>query len=271
MFPVKHLFIGRLLLAALLGLALPVSPVSAESLRHITESGRLRVGMAVFQPWVMPAATGDHIGFEVDVARALADDLGVALEIVPTAWEAIIPALLDGRFDVIVSGLSITPERSRRIDFSLPYAHSGLELAANRVLAGGMDSLADFNRAEVVIAVRRGAAALAGVAEYLPQATVRFCEPEAACIEAVRSGRAHAWAGAAPGPTFAALDHPAALVAPLELPFARSDEAIGVRPGANTLLETLNRWIRDRKASGWLRTRHDYWFKGRDWADRLDR
>ena len=55
---------------------------------------------------------GELIGFELDVGRKLAEDMCVEVEFVPTAWDGIIPALVAGKFDVIISGMSVTPHHS---------------------------------------------------------------------------------------------------------------------------------------------------------------
>ena len=99
---------------------------------------------------------GIFIGFEVDVSQAVADDMGVELEIVPVAWDGIIPALLAKKFDVIIGGMSITPERNLKVNFTHAYDESGLDMVANRKLAAKMKTLEDFNDDDVVFALRRG-------------------------------------------------------------------------------------------------------------------
>lgn len=77
---------------------------------QIEQSGTLRVGMSTFAPWAMRDKQGALIGFEIDVARRLATDNGWQVEFVPTAWDGIIPSLLAKKYDVIIGGLTITPE-----------------------------------------------------------------------------------------------------------------------------------------------------------------
>ena len=82
-----------------------------ETLAELRERGALKVGFSTFPPWAMQSADGEWIGFEIDVARELAKYLNLKLELVPTAWAGIIPALLTGKFDVIIAGMSVIPER----------------------------------------------------------------------------------------------------------------------------------------------------------------
>jgi len=78
--------------------------IAAESIiEQVAKRGTIRVGMDVFVPWAMKNKKGELIGFEIDVARQLAEDMGVKVEFVPTKWSGIIPALIAGKFDVIIS------------------------------------------------------------------------------------------------------------------------------------------------------------------------
>ena len=63
--------------------------------------GVLRVGMSAFIPWAMQDKSGNFVGFEIDVANRVAQDMGVEAEFIPTKWSGIIPALLTGKFDII--------------------------------------------------------------------------------------------------------------------------------------------------------------------------
>src|SRR5258708_35725643 len=79
---------------------------------EVKKRGVLRIGLSTFVPWSMRDKKGDLIGFEIDVANKVAADMGIQTEFIPTAWDVIIPALLAGKFDVIISGSSITPQRN---------------------------------------------------------------------------------------------------------------------------------------------------------------
>ena len=99
--------------------------LSSESvIESIKREGVLRVGLSLFKPWSMRDKNGNLVGFELDVARKLADDMGVEIEFQPTSWDGIIPALVSGKFDVIISGMSITPARNLTVNFSDPYTLS---------------------------------------------------------------------------------------------------------------------------------------------------
>ena len=73
-------------------------------LETIKKRGSIKVGMSTFVPWAMRDKNGELIGYEIDVAKRLAEDMKIKAEFVPTAWDGIIPALLAGKFDVIIAG-----------------------------------------------------------------------------------------------------------------------------------------------------------------------
>jgi polar amino acid transport system substrate-binding protein len=81
------------------------------------------VGLSTFVPWAMRAKSGELIGFEIDVARKLAEDMGVEVEFQPTAFDGIIPALIAKKFDLIITGMALKPKRNLQVNFSRPYAY----------------------------------------------------------------------------------------------------------------------------------------------------
>ncbi|MEN8686469.1 MAG: transporter substrate-binding domain-containing protein, partial [Desulfuromonadales bacterium] len=98
--------------------------VRQSTLEQIVGKNRMRVGFSTFVPWAMKDKQGGYTGYEIEVARQLAKDMGVEVDFVPTKWSGIIPALLTGKFDIIIGGMGITPERNLKVNFSDPYEYS---------------------------------------------------------------------------------------------------------------------------------------------------
>jgi len=242
---------------------------AAGVLETIKKRGAIRVGMSTFVPWAMRDKNGELIGYEIDVAKQLAEDMKVKAEFVPTAWDGIIPALLAGKFDVVIGGMSITPERNLTVNFTLPYANSGIHLVANKELAAGFKSLEDFNKPDVVLAVRRGATPATVAKRLMPKATLRQFDEDALALQEVLNGKAHAFITSTPTPAFEALKHPDKLFLPIPEPFVQGAEGFALRKGDPDALNFFNNWILLRQQDGWLKDRHDYWFKTRDWATRV--
>ncbi len=239
-------------------------------LEQVLQRGVLRVGFSTFVPWAMQDKKGEFIGFEIDVARRLAKDMGVSVQFEPTQWSGIIPALLSGKFDIIIGGMSIQPQRGLKVNFSIPYEYSGMSLVADRLKAGRFKSLADFNRPEIILAIRQGTTAVDAANKYMPKAQQRLFDQEAQTIQEVLGGRAHAVVASDPFPAFQALKYPDKLVLPLPEPFTREPIAFAVRKGDQDFLNFLDGWIRMVGDEGWLAERHHYWFRTDAWKDQVE-
>ena len=244
--------------------------LTAESaLEQVLKRGVLRVGMSTFVPWAMKDKTGKLIGFEIDVATRLAKDMGVKVEFVPTKWAGIIPALLTGKFDVIIGGMGILPERNLKVNFTVPYDYSGMSIVAHKELAAGFKTLEDFNRPDVVIAVRLGATPVAAAQKFMPKAQLRKFDDESQAVQELLNGKAHAVVASAPMPAFQAVKYPDKLFLPLKETFTKEPIGFALRKGDVDTLNFFNNWITVVHAEGWLAERKRYWFEATDWESQL--
>lgn len=105
----------------------PAQPQTPPSLSTLPDPGytALRVGIAPNYPPLTFKQDGRIRGVEVDLARQLSRDTGIRTTVVEVAWGDLIPALLDGRIDVIMSGMSMTKERAEKVAFAQPYMRVG--------------------------------------------------------------------------------------------------------------------------------------------------
>ncbi|MDI3335733.1 transporter substrate-binding domain-containing protein [Defluviimonas aestuarii] len=244
--------------------------LSSESvIESIKERGVIKIGLSLFVPWSMRDKNGDLIGFELDVGRQLAEDMGVDVEFVPTAWDGIIPALVSGKFDVIISGMSITAERNLTVNFSDPYAFSGLTILANKSMTEGF-AFEDFNKPEVTFAARRGATPVQVIGRLFPNATLLQFDEDGAATQEVLNGNAHATMASEPTPSREARNYPETLYVPFDQVWDARGEAFAYRKGDPDATNYFNNWIGTRWRTGWLKERHDYWFKGNEWESMVE-
>jgi polar amino acid transport system substrate-binding protein len=235
----------------------------------IKKRGVMRIGVSTFVPWAMRDKKGELVGFEIDVAKKVAEDMGVKVEFVPTAWDGIIPALIAGKFDVIISGMSIRPSRNLTVNFTAPYAHAGLQIAASKKAAANW-KLEQFNGASVKIACRRGSTACSEGMTLFPKAQFLQFDDDAQSFQETINGNAHAVLSSAPKPQFWTIQQPDALYRPTLENLTTTNEAFALRKGDPDAVNFFNNWILTRSTDGWLKERHHYWFNTMDWRDQVE-
>ena len=275
-FSLLHLLVIVALVIGLAGVAqagkIQNELVAESTLTEIQKRGVLRVGFSTFIPWAMPDKTGKYIGFEIDVMTKLAEDMGVEIEFVQTKWSGIIPALLTGKFDVIIGGMAMTPQRNLKVNFTMPYNYSGLVLAANREACSSFNptKLEDFNRPDVIFAERIGSTPVQFIKRMLPKAQIRLFDDQAQAYQELRNGKAHAIMGDAPRPTFEAAAYPETIYQPLgSEKLTHEPISFALRKGDPDWLNYLNNWITFQHSKPWLKERDHYWYGTREWEDQI--
>ena len=127
------------------------------ALDRIIETSTLRVGMSGSQPpFNMKARDGAPMGLEVDLANALAAAMKVELQIVEMPFADLIPALENGDVDLVMSGMTITADRSRRVSFVGPYAISGKSILTTSAALARIDDADDIDQSKVRMAALKG-------------------------------------------------------------------------------------------------------------------
>lgn len=183
--------LGGALLTACATLAVGMAPAaSAETIDQVKQKGELTVGMLVdFPPYGIMNTENQPDGYDADVAKLLAKDLGVKVKIVPVTGPNRIPYLLTDKVDVLVASLAITPERAKQVQFSHPYS------AAQIVVFGGKD-LKIFGPEGLSgkkIGVARASTQDIAVSKIAPKdADIRRFDDDASAMQALLSGQVDA-------------------------------------------------------------------------------
>ncbi len=233
---------------------------SIDTLATVRLRGTLRVGIAANDPAVMHDAKDQPVGLSIDIARKLGEDMGVQVEFVETSWSHIVPDLLNRHFDLIVSGMWVTPARALVMNFTHPTASEGVYLFANQKLAAGKKSTAEFNQPGVKLVVYGGTMQELLAKRDFPNATLVVVTGDENHLTPVIEGTAHA----ALVPTFAPgavlTAAPDSLFLPLgETPVASTSTAIAMRKGDPDMLNYLNTVLEFHRQSGWLAERVRHW------------
>jgi len=232
--------------------------------------GTLYVGMTLIVPWAMRNKNGEFIGFEIDVAQRLAGDMGVKVEFMPTDYPDLIPALQAGDFDIIISGLGITPSRNLLVNCTQPYNSYVLGIAVNRQQLPEVSSVDDLNKSEIFIA-RRGFDTESIRKQYFPLARCHRFDDDADGFRATLSGKTHAVMTLEPKPRFITAQHPNVLYQPPALQTLKTyHAAFELNKGDPDSLNFYNNWIFLRNNDGWLADRRAYWFESIEWFSEIN-
>ena len=111
------------LITTLLGIVLSQAAM-ADKIRIATEGA--------YPPFNMKNSKGELIGFDVDIAKALCEQMKADCKIVAQDWDGIIPGLLAKKYDAIIASMSITPERQKKVSFTDPYYSNYLRFIAKK-------------------------------------------------------------------------------------------------------------------------------------------
>lgn len=255
------------IIRSLLLLAVFVSPLAqADAMDDILERGTLRVGISEFVPWAMPAKRGGHVGYDVDLARKIAKDMGVSAEFKLYEWKDILAALESGEIDMVANGIVVTPQRALRISFTDPVAMSGAGMATNTEMTKDIDNLQQLNDPDIVIATVTGTFSEGIARSIFPNAEIHSRTSKDDAEKELLDGQAHAYISSLPAVRFLVANNSDTIDLPLSDPIVGWAEALAVSKGEQELLNFLNAWVTARKADHWLDATRDYWFDSRDWT-----
>ncbi len=140
-------------------------------IQRIIESGELRVGLTGDQPPLnVRNKRGDIVGLEIDIIGALAESMGLAVRLVPRPFAELLPALERGDVDLVISGMTITPERNARVAFAGPYFISGKSLLTKDPAIANVRNMAVLDDESRTYAALAGSTSADFVAKRLPKA-----------------------------------------------------------------------------------------------------
>jgi polar amino acid transport system substrate-binding protein len=239
------------------------------TLNQIIKRGELRVGMELgYAPFEMKSKSGKIIGFDVDIAQSMADAMGVKLRLVAIDWNGMTPALLTEQFDIIMSGMTITPERNLWINFAQPYMTVGQTVLLKRALRHKVKKLKHLNKAKYVVVTKSGTTAHAAAKQHLGKAELRLFDSEQAALQHVLDGKADAFVYDLPYNVvqFALNKKKLAF---LSTPFTQERLGWGVRKGDPDFLNWLNHFLAQIQADGTYEEIRKRWFKDRAWMEQV--
>ncbi len=210
----------------------------------------LVIGMDMtYPPFEFKNEKGEPDGVDVRMAEELAKKLGRPLQLESYAFDGLIPALQSGKIDLIISGMTADEERAQSIDFSDPYAFTGLAILVAK--DSPIQSIADLKKPGSRIAAKLGTTGEKWARKNLPGAVVNALDGEATCALEVAQGRADAFLYDQLSIYKYCQANAATTRAILE-PFVEEAWAIGIRKGNDALRAEVNAFLKEFHDSGGL-------------------
>ncbi len=208
----------------------------------------LRIGMDLsYPPFEMQDKSGNPDGVSVKLAEALAKRLGRPIKIVPMDFSGLIPALKTHNTDLIISSMTATDERRQSIDFSNPYAFTGLALLVRK--DSDVKSIDDLKKPGRVIAAKATTTGETWAINNLPDAKRVVFEDQTAAVLEVVQGRADAFIYDQLSIYKYAMENQETTRGLLD-PFVQESWAIGIAKGQDDLKKQVNEFIEEFRKSG---------------------
>jgi polar amino acid transport system substrate-binding protein len=242
----------------------------SSALEKIQKSGELRVGFeSGYLPFEMTSKEGDFMGFDIDMGKEMAKAMGVKYVPVNTAWDGIIPALITDKFDILISGMTITQERNLAINFANPYIIVGQTILLRKGLEGEIKSYKDLNNPKYTVTSKLGTTGEQAIKRLIPKATYKSFEVESEAALEVLNGKADATIYDLPFcVTFMAQQGKGSMTF-LDKPFTFEPLAWAIKKGDPDFLNWLNNFLRQMKNDGRYDTIYNKWITSTDWIDRM--
>ena len=222
----------------------------ASTLNEIIKRNKLIVGMEVeFFPFEYANEKGEPVGFDVDIAKLAAKELGVEIEIKDMEFNGLIPALQGGKVDMIISGMTRTLTRAKTVTFTDPYFETGLCLLLSQKKAPDIKDVKELNAEGRVVAVKLGTTGDIIATQMLSKAQINRYKDETACVREVVTGRADAFLYDQLSISKHHKENPESTRAILK-PFTYEPFAIALRKGDFDFLTWLNMYLEIIKRDG---------------------
>lgn len=258
----KKFMIKTMTLVLMLGLftgcasTLPQPDTDLDLLDEIQQRGTLIIGTeGTYSPNSYHDESGALVGFDVEVAQAVAAKLGVEAQFVEAEWDSLFAGMDSERIDVVINEVEYSEERAQKYDFSQPYTyvHGALLVAADKDEIQGFDDLKGRRSAQNLTS-SWGLQAESYGAELVSVDTL------AQCIDLLNTGRADATLNAETAFYDYLNQHPEAPVKIVALSDSTTSSLIPVRKGNAKLLEAIDKALDEMKSSGELTALSEKYF-----------
>jgi polar amino acid transport system substrate-binding protein len=264
--------ISKLILSGLIALAavLPIHAMAGDTLQRVIDFQVLKVGMSGNQPpMTMTNREGGLMGFDVDLAKALAMAMNVKLEIKRLPFGELMAALEEDKIDMVLSNLSITPERTELASFVGPYMMSGQSILTKSSAMSKLSSMEEFNREDLKLLALNNSTHATFVETVAPDATLIQFKSYDEGVAMLIDGKADAMVADMTQCILAVMRFPDAGLTTLDKPLTLEPIGIAVSKDDPQFFNLVDNYLRAYEKTGVLTQLRKKWFEDNTWIAAL--
>ena len=239
-------------------------------LSRIVENGVLRVGMSGNQPPLNATSrSGKLIGMEADIARMLANAMGVRAELVAKPFPELLDGLAAGEYDMVASGMTITPPRNMSVAFAGPYFVSGKSILTRSDTLALATEPSDIDSTEIRLAALAGSTSQQFVEVLVPQSTLVPTQSYDEAIALLRSGQVDALVADFPICLLSALKYRNEGLVTLTAPLSVEPVGIAIPASDPHFVNLVQNYVNALQQTGILAELRRAWFDDAGWIAEL--
>jgi len=239
-------------------------------LQGILDRGELRIGLSGNQPPLnMKDKSGQIVGLDVDLITTLSQSMGLTPRFVVKPFADLIPAIESGEVDVVISGMTIPPERNARVAVAGPYFSSGKSVLTRSPAIASAESASSLDAADRRYSVLAGSTSESFVEQVLPKATSVPVKDYDAAVQMVLDGKVDAMIADFPICQLSVLRHPDADLSTLMTPFTIEPLGIALPADDPLLVNLIQNYLNTLENTGLLVQFKAKWFSDGSWIAEL--
>ena len=248
-----------------------VTPSSTSPvINRILQKGELRVGTAASMPPLnMTTKDGKIIGLEADLARYMADSMGVKLNLKAIQFSKLLPALKSGQVDMILSGMTMTSKRNLKVAFAGPYYVSGKGVLTNVATLASITDPNALDKRKFKIAALEGSTSADFVTKIMSKATLVTTKDYDDGVNMVIQGKVDAMVADHPICIVSVVRYPEHNLFTIIAPFTYEPLGVALPAEDPLLVNWVTNFLNKLEDSGVMDNVKDRWFKDISWVKKL--
>lgn len=264
------MLVAAVLVAGSAQLAMAAGGTVSPVLDRLQAKKELVVGTAADMPPLnMTTKDGQIIGLEVDIASLFAAGMGVKLTLKQVKFSDLLPALEAGQVDMVISGMTILPERNLKAAFVGPYFASGKSILTKAANADALSDSSKINNPDKVLVTLKGSTSQLFVERVFPKARLVLTDDYDQAVAMVREDKAQAMVADYPICQVSVYRYPDAKLATLKNPISYEPLGIALPAGDPLLVNLVQNMLSTLEKSGELELLMQKWFKDPSWVKSL--